>query len=108
MTPNVNRFWFETARGVSTAGFVAPRRLTIRLTILSEPLRGGMVNTTRVIVFIGVQVWQRACTCSASTMDENSNPTSAHLGVFVVMGVVPIVVYVTVVLVLPWLAKLFG
>jgi hypothetical protein len=34
-------------------------------------------------------------------MDENSNPTSAHLGVFAVMSVVPIVVYVTAVLVLP-------
>jgi len=41
-------------------------------------------------------------------MDENSNPTSANLGVFIVMGVVPIVVYVTAVLVLPWLAKVFG
>jgi hypothetical protein len=35
-------------------------------------------------------------------MDENNNPTSASLSVFVVMGVVPIVVYVMAVLVLPW------
>jgi hypothetical protein len=38
-------------------------------------------------------------------MDENSNSTSANLGVFVVMGIVPIVVYVMAVLVLPWLAN---
>ena len=44
----------------------------------------------------------------ASTMDENSNPASANLGVFVVIGVLPIVVYITAVLVLPWLAKAFG
>jgi hypothetical protein len=37
-------------------------------------------------------------------MNEDSNPTSAHLGVFVVMGVV----YMTAVLGLPWLAKVFG
>jgi hypothetical protein len=40
-------------------------------------------------------------------MNENSNPTSANLGVFVVIGVVPIVVYVTAVLVLPWLVMVF-
>jgi hypothetical protein len=40
-------------------------------------------------------------------MDENSNPRSANLGVFVVIGVVPIVVYVTAVLVLPWLVRVF-
>ena len=44
----------------------------------------------------------------ASTMDENSNPRSANLGVFVVMAVVPIVVYLMAVLVLPWIAKRFG
>ena len=43
----------------------------------------------------------------ASTMNENSNPRSANLGVFVVIGVVPIVVYVTAVLVLPWLVRVF-
>jgi hypothetical protein len=41
-------------------------------------------------------------------MNENNNPSSANLGVFVVMGVVPILVYLTAVLVLPWLAKVFG
>jgi hypothetical protein len=40
-------------------------------------------------------------------MDENSNPRSANLGVFVVMGVVPIVVYVMAVLVLPWVLRGF-
>jgi hypothetical protein len=40
-------------------------------------------------------------------MDENNHPRSANLGVFVVMSVVPIVVYVMAVLVLPWVAKGF-
>jgi hypothetical protein len=41
-------------------------------------------------------------------MDENSNPRSAaNLGVFVVMAVVPIVVYVMAVLMLPWVARGF-
>jgi hypothetical protein len=41
------------------------------------------------------------------TMDENSNPRSANLGVFVVMSIVPIVVYVVAVLVLPWVVRSF-
>jgi hypothetical protein len=41
-------------------------------------------------------------------MDENNNPTSANLGVFVVMAVVPIVVYVVAVLVLPWVGHRFN
>jgi hypothetical protein len=42
------------------------------------------------------------------TMDDNSNPTSAaNLGVFVVMAIVPIVVYVVAVLVLPWVGRGF-
>ena len=40
-------------------------------------------------------------------MNENNSPSSANLGVFVVLGIVPIVVYVVAVLVLPWLAKVF-
>jgi hypothetical protein len=39
------------------------------------------------------------------TMDNNSSPRSAHLGVFVVMGIAPIVVYLMAVLVLPWIVK---
>jgi hypothetical protein len=40
-------------------------------------------------------------------MEENSNSRSANLSVFVVMGIVPIVVYVVAVLVLPWISKGF-
>jgi hypothetical protein len=43
----------------------------------------------------------------ARTIDENSNPTSAPLGVFVVMSLVPIVVYLMAVLVLPWVLRGF-
>ena len=39
-------------------------------------------------------------------MDAN-NIRSGNLGMFVVMAIVPIVVYVMAVLVLPWLAKVF-
>jgi hypothetical protein len=45
--------------------------------------------------------------CMASTMDENNNPRSADLGVFVMMAVVPIVVYVMAVLVLSWVRRGF-
>ena len=38
-------------------------------------------------------------------MNDNNHPSSANLGVFVVMGVVPIVVYVVAVLVVPWLGR---
>jgi hypothetical protein len=38
-------------------------------------------------------------------MDENSNPRSASLGVFIVMSVVPIVGYLIAVLALPWIAR---
>jgi hypothetical protein len=42
------------------------------------------------------------------TMNENSNPRSAaNLGVFVVMAIVPIVVYLVAVLVLPWIGRGF-
>ena len=42
------------------------------------------------------------------TMNENSNPRSAaNLGVFVVMAIVPIVVYLMAVLVLPWVGRGF-
>jgi hypothetical protein len=61
----------------------------------------------RGVVFSGRRGWQRACTCLAA-MDENNNPTSANLGVFVVMAVVPIVVYVVAVLVLPWVGHRFN
>jgi len=40
-------------------------------------------------------------------MDDNSNSTSANLGVFVLLGIVPIVVYVMAVLVLPWVGRGF-
>ena len=36
---------------------------------------------------------------------NNNHPTGANLGVFVVMAVVPIVVYVVAVLVLPWVGR---
>ncbi len=40
------------------------------------------------------------------TMNANTNPRSAaNLGVFVVIAVVPIVVYVVAVLVLPWVGR---
>lgn len=38
-------------------------------------------------------------------MNDNNHPTSANLGVFVVLGIVPIVVYVVAVLVLPWVER---
>ena len=42
-------------------------------------------------------------------MNANNTPRSAaNLGVFVVMGVVPIVGYMLVWFVLPWVAKVFG
>ena len=42
------------------------------------------------------------------TMDDNNTPRSAaSLSIFVVMSVVPIVVYVVAVLVLPWVGKGF-
>jgi hypothetical protein len=44
---------------------------------------------------------------TASTMNENSNPTSPNLGVFVLLGIVPIVVYVIMVLMLPWVGRGF-
>jgi hypothetical protein len=40
-------------------------------------------------------------------MDDNSNSTSSNLGVFVLLGIVPIVVYVITVLVLPWVGRGF-
>jgi hypothetical protein len=40
-------------------------------------------------------------------MTDNNHPTSANLGVFVVLGIVPIVVYVVAVLVLPWVGRGF-
>ena len=40
-------------------------------------------------------------------MDENNNPSAANLGAFVLMAVVPIVVYVVAVLVLPWVGRGF-
>jgi hypothetical protein len=42
------------------------------------------------------------------TMNENSNPRSAaNLGAFVVMAIVPIVLYLMAVLVLPWVGRGF-
>jgi hypothetical protein len=41
------------------------------------------------------------------TMNENSNPTSANLGVFVVLAVLPIAAYVIAVLVLPLILRGF-
>lgn len=38
-------------------------------------------------------------------MNDNNHATSANLGVFVVLGIVPIVVYVVAVLVLPWVGR---
>jgi hypothetical protein len=40
-------------------------------------------------------------------MNVNNHPTSANLGVFVVLGIVPIIVYVVVILVLPWVGRGF-
>jgi hypothetical protein len=55
------------------------------------------------------QCWrERHGACNVRiTMDDNSNPRSAHLGVFVVMGVVPIVGYMLVWFVLPWVERGF-
>jgi hypothetical protein len=41
------------------------------------------------------------------TMNDYNHPNSANLGVFVLLGIVPIVVYVITVLVLPWIGKGF-
>jgi hypothetical protein len=38
-------------------------------------------------------------------MDENNHSSAANLGVFVVMAVVPIVVYVISVVLLPWVGR---
>jgi len=40
-------------------------------------------------------------------MDADNNPRSANFGVFVVMAVAPIVVYVVAVLMLPWVGRAF-
>ena len=40
-------------------------------------------------------------------MNDKNYPTSANLGVFVVLGIVPIVVYVIMVLVLPLILRRF-
>ena len=42
-----------------------------------------------------------------ASMDENNHPSSANLGVFIVMSIVPIVLYVVTVLVLPWVGRGF-
>jgi hypothetical protein len=44
---------------------------------------------------------------SESNMNDKNYPTSANLGVFVVLGIVPIVVYVIMVLVLPLILRRF-
>ena len=40
-----------------------------------------------------------------STMNHNSNPSSTNLGMFVLMSVAPIAMYVLLWLVLPWIGK---
>ena len=40
-------------------------------------------------------------------MNENTNPTSANLGIFVIMAVLPIAAYVIAVLVLPLIVRGF-
>jgi hypothetical protein len=41
----------------------------------------------------------------ASTMNDNNHPSSPNLGVFVLLGIVPIIVYVITVLVLPLVGR---
>jgi hypothetical protein len=53
------------------------------------------------------RVWQWACQNVGIGMNVNNHPTSANLGVFVVLGIVPIMVYVVVILVLPWVGRGF-
>ena len=60
-----------------------------------------MADTVRVSVFIIAAYGYKLA--SPSTMDDNSNPRSADLGVVVMMAVVPIVVYVVAVLSIPWI-----
>ena len=78
--------------------------LTIRLPIRNEPLRRGGANTGRVSVFSGAGCGDELAMYSID-MDENYNPSAANLGVFVVMSIVPIAVYVVAVLVLPWVGR---
>jgi hypothetical protein len=40
-------------------------------------------------------------------MNVNNHASSPNLGVFVVLGIVPIMVYVVAVLVLPWVGRGF-
>jgi hypothetical protein len=64
-----------------------------------------MANGGRVSVF---SIFDRGNGLAHVSHHENSNPRSAaNLGVFVVMAIVPIVVYLMAVLVLPWVGKGF-
>lgn len=50
------------------------------------------------------RVWPHGCECWREPMDAN-NVRSGHLGPIVVMAVVPIVIYMLVWLLLPWIGK---
>ena len=81
-------------------------RLTIRLAIRIERLHRHMANAGRMSVFI-VSFVGNELAILRILLDENSNSTSANLGVFVVMVIVPIVVYLISVLLLPWVGRSF-
>lgn len=65
-----------------------------------------MANAGRMSVFI-VSFVGNELAILRILLDENSNSTSANLGVFVVMVIVPIVVYLISVLLLPWVGRSF-
>ena len=65
-----------------------------------------MADTTRVNVFNTLSRGTELANVAVS-MDAN-NVRSSHLGMVVLMGIAPIVVYMLVWVVLPWLAKLLG
>jgi hypothetical protein len=58
----------------------------------------------RTGVFKSVAYWHWTCKSWRDSMDAN-NARSANLGTFVILVVVPIVMYILVWLVLPWIAK---
>jgi hypothetical protein len=64
-----------------------------------------MADTARGSVFNGVGRGNEVAMFGID-MDENNNPTSAHLGI-VMMAIVPIVAYVMAVLVLPLILRGF-
>ena len=64
-----------------------------------------MADTARVNVFNVVGCGNEVAIFGID-MDENNNPTSAHLGI-IVMAIVPIAAYVIAVLVLPLILRGF-